>query len=160
ESEGLWLEPAFVDPPAERRTREWAEGQAAERIAVERIDIELRQLIHREIDEQARTMSLAGVGRLDQPDEVGRAERRRGMGLEEDRLDEPEGRVVLGEQPVAEPVGGQFAGPEVLAEGAGGEFVPVPRLQEPAPRLEPDLLARVARLEEVGGKPSDGDLVV
>ena len=34
------------------------------------------------------------------------------------------------------------------------------RLQQPAPRLQADLLARVARLEQVGGQPADGEIVV
>ena len=38
--------------------------------------------------------------------------------------------------------------------------VAVVRLQELAPRLQADLLSRVARLQQVGGQPADGSVVV
>ena len=105
-------------------------------------------------------MVLAGVGRLDQADEIARAERDRRVDLEEERLDERERRVVLGEQSVAEPVGGQLPGPEVLAEDRRRQVEAVSRFQEPAPGLEPHLLARVARQQEVGGELADVEIVV
>ena len=159
ESEGLGLEPTLLDPGDCRTARRWAQEQPPEDVDVNGVDVESGELRHGEPTDAVRVDMLLGVGGLDEPDEVARAQGIGGMGLEQEFLDEREGIRVAGEEAVAEPFGRQLAGAEMLVEHPRGQLQPVPRLEQSAPCLQADLLARIACQQQVGGQTTDGGIV-
>ncbi|CAA9429506.1 MAG: hypothetical protein AVDCRST_MAG64-3436 [uncultured Phycisphaerae bacterium] len=152
----LHLQPALVHPAPHAAFRQRVDERALQELGVEGVEVELRQLFDREV---GRALGRPRRGVLDAVDQAGeepgpqlrgRVDLRQQGGGELERL------VALGEQPVGEPRRRQLARAEVLADRGGGERVAPVGVQQRAPRVQADVLARVARAEQVGGELADG----
>ena len=145
-----------------RSPRRRAEDQPAEEVAVERVQVEAGQLgpgrTRRRASEAASSVSsIASISPAKKPGPSVCG----GWSWSSSALDELEGLGVHGEEAGA---GTTPASAPWRRSACGGPSAasscPCSGLQEPAPGLQPDLLARVARPEQVGGQPADGGVVV
>ncbi len=155
----LRFEPALVDPARRLITGLRIEEKPPQKIFIERIEVEAFQSLESVVRDAVRPVVrladrlVLGVAQLvEDVREEGSAELLVGMNLREQLLGELERLRPRREQAQLEPLRRQFAAAEVLAQHTGGEVVAVIGFEQLAPGIEADLLARIAREQQVAGQ--------